>query len=143
MSDGRLRILYVEDNDDDVEILLIALEEADSKWKKTIRLKRVRTSQEAEELLAGSYRPHMILLDLNMPGEGGLPLLRKLKAAKKTRRIPVVILSNSANAQEIRQTYFEGAAAYLMKPTTFAGMIEVINKTIRFWWMVEFGDRTR
>jgi len=66
--------------------------------------------------LAAEYRPHLILLDLNLPDIPGEELLRRLKADPATSATPVVIISAEADSERMEHLLAVGAAAYLTKP---------------------------
>lgn len=68
-----------------------------------------------EGLLQSSTNPDLILLDIMMPKLNGIELLGKLKADKKTREIPVVLLTNLGQESIIKKAIEMGATGYLMK----------------------------
>ncbi|HKW90589.1 MAG TPA: response regulator [Methylomirabilota bacterium] len=59
--------------------------------------------------------PDLILLDLLMPRMTGIEVLRALRAEEPTRRIPVLILSNSSREQDAEEIKALGVADYLVK----------------------------
>lgn len=63
--------------------------------------------------------PKLILLDLNLPSLHGLEVLSRLKSNHATACIPVCILSDSENAQEVQQALALGAENYLFKRDFF------------------------
>lgn len=77
----------------------------------------VLTAQDGEEALATTRRdkPDLVLLDLIMPRLQGFEVLRALKRDPATASIPVVIMSNLGQADDVAQTMAEGAVAYLVK----------------------------
>lgn len=77
----------------------------------------VLTATDGEEALrlARAERPDLILLDLIMPKLQGFEALRALKADPATRAIPVIVLSNLGQSQDVQQTIEAGAAAYFVK----------------------------
>ena len=88
---GEVDILLVEDNRTDAELIAEALKEADLPH----RLDLATDGVEAIEVLAGPEKPHLILLDLNLPKKSGLDVLREIKQDATLCSIPVVILTNS------------------------------------------------
>ena len=92
-----VEILLVEDNDSDALLVAHAL----SKARFASHLHRVSDGQAALEFLRqqGSYssvpRPHLILLDLNLPKRGGLEVLEEIKEDENLKTIPVVVLTAS------------------------------------------------
>ncbi|HEX9664815.1 MAG TPA: response regulator [Patescibacteria group bacterium] len=71
-------------------------------------------------------KPDLILLDLILPGMSGFEVLDKIKSSSKTRKIPVIILSNLGQDEDIQKGQELGADDYLVK-TDFS-ISEVINK---------------
>ncbi|MFI7545390.1 response regulator [Actinoplanes sp. NPDC049599] len=78
----------------------------------------IRTAADAEEALVvlRDWRPRMILLDLNMPGMGGLELARRLKADPSTREILIVAVTGSAMKGDDQTALDAGCDAYVSKP---------------------------
>jgi signal transduction histidine kinase/CheY-like chemotaxis protein len=77
--------------------------------------------------LAAEYRPHLILLDLNLPDIPGEELLRRLKADPATRATPVVIISAEAASERMEHILALGAAAYLTKPISVRGFLHTLD----------------
>ena len=88
-----VHILLVDDSEADVRLTVTALERA----RAHVTLDRARDGIEALELLraAGSRRPDLVLLDLNMPRMDGREALREIKQDPDLRSIPVVVLTTS------------------------------------------------
>src|SRR6478609_2877644 len=103
-------ILLVEDNPEDLELAWRAL----SKANLTSRSHLARDGEEALEFLfcEGAYAgrgtgqaPKVILLDLKLPKVDGLEVLRRLKAAPRTRTIPVVVRASSMERDGVVESY--------------------------------------
>lgn len=77
--------------------------------------------------------PSVILLDLNMPILDGRETLKLLKQDPILSAIPVVILSTSANDEDIEQGYNLGASSYMVKPTEFQTLVNMM-KTFNDYW---------
>lgn len=77
--------------------------------------------------------PDLILLDLHLPGQSGLDLLRDLKTDPATRRIPVVIYSTSAAPTDIKAAYAAHAAGFLTKPFQYTELQRVLTHLLDFW----------
>lgn len=82
---------------------------------------------------ATSPRPGLILLDLNMPKKDGREALKEIKADPNLKCIRIVVLTTSKAEEDIYRTYNLGAASYITKPVTFAGMAEVIKTVGKYW----------
>jgi CheY-like chemotaxis protein len=128
-------ILLVEDNPMDVDLTLRAF--ARRKLSNSITV--ARDGQEAIEMFAawgrGEPVPVVILLDVNMPKVGGLEVLRQLRAHPDFGRIPVVMLTTSAEQQDIQTAYSLGANSYIVKPVNFEKFLAVAEQ-IDLYWMV-------
>ncbi len=133
-----ITVLLVEDNPNDVELTLAALE--DSRVENTPHvvgdgveaLKFLRGEGEYE----GKPRPDIIFLDLNMPRMSGREALEEIKADKDLRRIPVVVLTTSKADEDIIRSYDLQAAAYVTKPVDFNQFVEAIHAIDEFWFRV-------
>jgi DNA-binding response OmpR family regulator len=66
--------------------------------------------------LAQREKPHLILLDLMLPGKDGLTVLKELKQNEATRSIPVVVISGIESQNQVSQAIDAGAADYVTKP---------------------------
>ncbi len=77
----------------------------------------VTTAVDGEQGLerARVARFDLILLDLLMPKLSGLDVLRALKADPATRDMPVLVLSNSSRAQDVREVEALGVVGYIVK----------------------------
>lgn len=78
--------------------------------------------------------PHIIFLDLNMPGKNGFDILRELKATDKFKEIPVVIFSTSSDERNIALSREMGASFYLPKLETFESYKKSIQHTLAIDW---------
>jgi CheY-like chemotaxis protein len=124
-----LRVLLVEDNENDVTILRRTLENhpglasLSHVWDGAEGLRYL--FQEGE--YAGALRPDLIITCLNLPKINGLELLARLKEDEALRRIPVVVLTNSEREEDMVRAYDSGAASFLTKPVDRRGYDRVIQ----------------
>lgn len=81
-------------------------------------------------------RPHLILLDLNMPRKDGREALREIKADPTLRIIPIIILTTSKAEEDILRSYDLGASAFITKPVTFEGLVEAMKTLGRYWFEI-------
>ncbi len=65
--------------------------------------------------IAKKEKPDLILLDVLIPHLNGFNVLKKLKESKETSEIPVVILTNLSQQEEVKQGLSMGAEEYLIK----------------------------
>jgi CheY-like chemotaxis protein len=112
-------ILIVDDNHVNLKLARVLLEGEGYE---------VRVAGDAEEALdvMKSFRPALILMDIQLPGMDGLSLTRQLKADPATQDIVVVALTAYAMKGDAEKAHASGCAGYISKPLdtrTFAGMI--------------------
>jgi two-component system response regulator len=140
MSDQHIEVLLVEDNPDDVELTLHAFK----KNKIANRIHVVRDGAEALEFLFGSPdcepggtlgAPRLILLDLKLPRVEGLEVLRQIKADKRTRMIPVVIMTSSREERDLVESYQLGVNSYIVKPVDFEQFTSSVQQ-IGYYWLL-------
>lgn len=125
-----LRILMVEDNPGDTRLVREAMRE----HKIHNELRDVTSAEEALELLAeGNDLPHLILLDLHLPGMSGQELLRRLKSDPRLRLIPVVVLTSSMAESDILTSYPLHANCCVTKPVNLDQFLTVVQSIDRFW----------
>jgi CheY-like chemotaxis protein len=134
------RILLAEDNPNDIELTLAALQEC--------RLaNEVEVVQDGAEALDYMYRrekycgrapelPCVILLDLKMPRVDGLEVLRQIKSDPQFRRVPIVMLTSSREEQDLIRSYDLGVNAFVVKPVDFTQFVEAIRHLGVFWVIV-------
>lgn len=126
-------IFLVEDNPMDVDLALRA-------FKKRRLVNRIEVARDGEEALAwvprwesGETLPAVILLDLKLPRVDGLEVLRQIKAHEKLRGVPIVVLTTSADSQDVRRAYELGANSYIVKPVDFDKFVEVASQIEVYW----------
>jgi len=78
-------------------------------------------------------RPHLILLDLNLPGKSGCEVLAEIKSDEALRRIPIVILTTSKADQDVLASYDLHANCYITKPVQLEEFIGVVRSIEDFW----------
>lgn len=131
-------ILLVEDNPDHAEFTLRALAD-DSVTNRTYW---VKDGEEALDFLhrrrqwadaAAAPRPGLILLDINLPRLGGHEVLRQVKADESFREIPVVMLTTSDQAEEVKASYRAGANSFVTKPVKYGQFTERIKSLKHYW----------
>jgi CheY-like chemotaxis protein len=130
-------LLLVEDNPNDVELTLSALNEA----RLANEIIVANDGQQALDYLfrRGRYsgraagHPGVILLDLKMPKVDGHEVLRQIRADPELRLIPVVVLTSSREEKDLFESYDNGANSYVVKPVDFEEFITAISKLGVFW----------
>jgi chemotaxis family two-component system response regulator Rcp1 len=128
-------ILLVEDNAGDVRLTQEVLK--NSKVRNTLIV--ASNGQEALNCLrrqgkyAGTSRPDLILLDLNLPVMDGREVLAQIKEDPDLKRIPVVILTTSKAEEDILKTYNLHANCYVTKPVDLEQFVKVVKSMEDFW----------
>jgi CheY-like chemotaxis protein len=77
--------------------------------------------------------PHLVLLDLHMPGMGGIETLEAMRADRTLRVLPVIVFSSSDHPHHIDQAYASGANAYLVKVGDFRELVRHLRGLSAFW----------
>lgn len=102
------RILIIDDDEDSRFLLQCLLE----------KLCQIETAANAAEGLhkARQSTPDLVLLDINMPGEDGFSVCRRLRANPETSITPVIFITASTDMEDMVQGFAAGAVDYLNKP---------------------------
>jgi two-component system, response regulator len=137
MNDTR-PILLVEDSDDDAELTRMAFEEA----KIANPIIRASTGIAALDYLFGRGEhgqrdatgvPALILLDLKIPGIGGIDVLKAVRADARTKHLPVVILTSSDEEKDRLAAYDGYANSYVQKPVDFDQFVSASRQLAQYW----------
>jgi CheY-like chemotaxis protein len=81
--------------------------------------------------------PTTILTDLKMPGMSGFDVLRHLKTDPEWAVIPTIVLSASADLDDIKTAYRMGAASYFLKPQNYEDLIALVKRLYEYWETAE------
>jgi two-component system, chemotaxis family, response regulator Rcp1 len=138
LSSRPAEILLAEDNDNDVELTRQGFKRS----KLLLNLHHVRDGEECLAFLRkqGKYSnvptPDLVLLDLNMPRVDGREVLAQMVADNSLIHIPVVVLTTSANDEEILKMYKLRCSSYIVKPVDFEQFLRVIRSISEYWFTV-------
>jgi CheY-like chemotaxis protein len=130
-------IVLVEDNPKDLELTLIALDEA----RLVNEVIALRDGAEAIDYLAceGPWQerqkgnPAVILLDIKLPKRNGLEVLQWIRNQPDLKNVPVVILTSSSEEPDVMRSYELGVNAYVIKPVSFAEFVKAVQQLGGFW----------
>lgn len=145
MSYHNVDILLVEDNPRDTELTIRAL----NKHNIVNKLLVLEDGAAALDFIfcKGKYtdrvithHPKVILLDLNLPKVKGLEVLKTIKSDKRTKKIPVVMVTSSMQDSDMKAAYEYGANSYVVKPGDFNKFIEAMSHLMLYWLLVNQSD---
>ncbi|MFB9080138.1 response regulator [Flavobacterium procerum] len=127
-----LRIILAEDDAEDQELFVDALEQTDVPSEVTI----VENGQELLDNLRDETQPDpdMIFIDFNMPVKGGVQALEEIKADEGLRDIPAVMLSTWDHPSAVEDAFEKGADLYVQKPSSFSGFVLILKKVFLLHW---------
>jgi CheY-like chemotaxis protein len=118
------KVLYVEDNDDDVYMLKMRLE--------LLGDFEVLAAEDGEKgcKMAAAERPDIILMDLEMPVVDGWEATRRLRGNPQTRDIPIIALSAHALAGERDKAIATGCQEFDTKPIEFDRLVATLRRIL-------------
>lgn len=126
-GDSSVRVLVIEDNADDRELLLRQLRKSgmDS------HVKFISDGQEALDFLTGPKAPGTeeliaILLDLRLPSLSGLELLRRVRLRENLQAVPVIIMTSSNDPNDLEECRRLNVVNYVSKPVTFTSFSKAV-----------------
>lgn len=135
MTDAHpIRILLVDDSESDRTLAALGLR----RFKVANELVTAEDAEAALVLLADDTQPlpDLILLDLNMPGMGGLEFLRVVKANEQYRSIPVIIMTSSTMEEDIAAAYNSYCSGYIRKPVNMAAFTKIVATIESYWFVI-------
>lgn len=133
-------ILLAEDNPNDVELTLQALDEHNL----ANRVVAVKDGVEVLDYLRceGKFKlrkkgnPAVILLDIKMPRMDGIEVLRTIRSNPAFKMLPIVMLSSSREEFDLKRCYELGANAYVVKPVDFKDFFDAVKQLGIFWAVI-------
>ncbi|MBV8529099.1 MAG: response regulator [Candidatus Dormibacteraeota bacterium] len=132
---SEVHILLVEDNPGDVRLTIEALRDG----RISNQVSVAHDGEEALDFLrrrgkhADAGRPHLVLLDLNLPKKDGREVLQEVKADSELHRIPVIVLTTSSADQDVLLSYDLHANCYIKKPIEYHDFMDAIRGLENFW----------
>jgi CheY-like chemotaxis protein len=124
-------VLLVEDDPDDAHLLRRAFRRV----RPELRLEHVADGERAVARLADEDAPlpAVVLLDLKLPRMSGFEVLGWIRADRRVRRLPVVVLTSSRLHDDVGRAYDLGANSYLVKPTASEALVSMMADVDRYW----------
>lgn len=141
MKNQEIEIILVEDNPHDAALAIRSLK----KQNLANNLVHLVDGEQALNFIyaEGEYagqemktNPKVILLDLKMPKVNGIEVLTRLKTDLRTKVIPVVILTSSAEDPDIKKCYELGANSYIVKPVDFENFAKAVTELGLYWAVI-------
>ena len=136
MSEEKLiNILLVED--DEVDIMNV--QRAFRKNNINNPLFIARNGLEALEMLHSQQipKPHVIILDINMPKMNGLEFLQAMRADENLKRISVFVMTTSNEDSDKLNAYNLNVAGYILKPLSFEKFLNSVATLNSYWKLCE------
>lgn len=139
MTEAAVEVLIVEDNPQDLELTLRALRRSHL----ANNIVTVGDGQEALDFLfaRGAYSgrnekdvPRVVFLDLKLPKVDGFEVLREMRNDPRTKTVPVVVITSSAEERDRMATYGIGANSYVVKPIDFDSFTKTMSE-VGFYWL--------
>ncbi|MBW4579168.1 MAG: response regulator [Tildeniella nuda ZEHNDER 1965/U140] len=131
------RILLVEDDPNDVELILLAL----SNYNLVNQIDLAADGEQALHYLLGQEGeplrslPRLVLLDLKLPKVSGIRVLQTLRNHPRTQRLVVVVMTSSQEDSDLNTCYDLGVNSYVVKPLDFQQFLAV-SRDVGLYWML-------
>lgn len=77
------------------------------------------------------FRPHLILLDLKLPGIDGYTLLEQMQQRPQSQQVPIIVVSAYAFKADQQRAFRLGAKRYFVKPVNLAHLRQAIQEELR------------
>lgn len=138
MNKEKQVILLVEDSPADVTLTLRAFKRHQIHNEVVV----ARDGVEALDYLFGTgdhagrdvhQLPTLVLLDMNMPRLDGIGVLRAIRGDERTRMLPVVMVTTSAEERDVITSYQLGLNSYVQKPVDFEQFSEAVRQLGLYW----------
>jgi len=134
VNEEKVDIVIVEDDPNDAELITRVFR----KHNMANRVVVLKDGEEALSFFFGSRandHPKVVLLDLKLPKVNGIEVLQRLKSQERTKDVPVVVLTSSAESQDIKDAYKYGVNSYVTKPIRFEDFANAVTE-LRFYWLL-------
>lgn len=135
-----VKIILADDDPDDQYLV----KEAFGHNCSCIDLQTVNDGRELLDYLSvgEAILPGLILLDVNMPGMGGLEALNHIKNDPKLTNIPIIIFTTHGDKKIVLESYCDGANSFIKKPNSFDELADIVDTVSKYWCkIVSLPDR--
>lgn len=114
-------VVYVEDNPSNIAFMRGVIDELPR-----VKLVAVPNAEQGIEVIRSS-RPHVVIMDINLPGMSGYEAARRLRDWPETRNIPVIALTAAAMLGDRKRLEQAGFARYLTKPVKVPELLAALE----------------
>lgn len=132
MYRGKLYVVMAEENKDAMGFFKRAFKEVKVKHDLTL-------FKDCHELISHLIHtevvPHLVFLDLNMPGKSVLQCITQIRSVKKLRNIVIAIYNTLSNHDDVENTFIAGANIYIKRPGSFEAFRKIIEEVLSLSWL--------
>ena len=125
-----VHVLFADDDADESYLFKEALEHLSL----NVTFTHVIDGNALLEYLNTAQTPDLVFLDLNMPYKDGTEALEEIRKMPKFEKLPLIIYSTANNKGYIDACLAKGASRFVIKPTSFNGIMKVINAVLSINW---------
>jgi len=123
-----IKILLIEDDLDDVELLEDALQDNGISFE----AEKINDGAAAIDYIRTCNNcPDLIILDFNLPKVHGRQIILEIKSISSFKDIPLLILTTSSAKEDVEYAYKNGADKYIIKPSTLDQIKEMVGEIVR------------
>lgn len=135
---NKLKILLVDDDEDDRQFFADALESLDMKTE----LVQLTNGEECIDYMVTNKEdcPNLLFLDLNMPIMNGFQCLEQIRKDDGFKDVIIAIYSTSSAEKDIEDTFNKGANIYITKPSSFKDLKNSLRQVIKTNWTYHMND---
>jgi CheY-like chemotaxis protein len=129
LKESAKQVMLAEDDEDDFYFFSMAINEVPY----TVVLKRADDGELLLELLNQEV-PDVLFMDMYLPKKNGRECLKEIRSNKKYDTLPIIIYTSMKELEQIEFCYREGSNLYVLKPTSFNELKEIIEKILSIEW---------
>lgn len=130
-----MKVLLVEDNEDHATLVQAAMSRssAPSEVTHAVDCESAVAIMESEASHGEAYIPDIIMLDLKLPGIGGIDFLKRVRTHSAWRHVPVIVLTSSSALGDRVAAYDSCVNSYVVKPQSFRDLQSVVEDLHHYW----------